>query len=232
MNRTAQFWDRQAARYAGATPDPELEMILSWTQPYLRPGDHILDFACGTGESTRAIAGSVQSVLAMDLSRGMLDVCQSLIAAAEITNVRFHQGTLADDAILADASFDVILAFNSLHLLPDLPAALERAYALLRPGGLFITATPCLGERRSLVRSLLWLVSRVGLVPPVTALTQATVDAQLSRARFAVTATQILSGATVAALTYFIVARRPTLDDNRSHLGCDAPQGECSSQHN
>jgi hypothetical protein len=56
-------------------------------------------------------------------------------------------------------------------LLEDAPKALRRIDELLKPGGLLISVTPCLGEKRTLpIRSLMLLVrlaSRLGLIPYV-----------------------------------------------------------------
>jgi SAM-dependent methyltransferase len=65
-------------------------------------------------------------------------------------------------------SFDVILAFNILHLLRDLPQVTQRINDLLRPGGLFISSTPCLGGKWAPLNVFLLLLSKVGLVPYLT----------------------------------------------------------------
>jgi len=39
--------------------------------------------------------------------------------------------------------YDVILAFNILHLIEDAPAAIQHIHGLLKPGGIFISKTVC-----------------------------------------------------------------------------------------
>jgi 2-polyprenyl-3-methyl-5-hydroxy-6-metoxy-1,4-benzoquinol methylase len=48
--------------------------------------------------------------------------------------VGFIQGDVFDDAI-APGSFNVVLAFNLLQLLEDIPAIVQRVHTLLRPAG-------------------------------------------------------------------------------------------------
>ena len=85
-------------------------------------------------------------------------------------NVSFAQATIFDDSLERE-SFDVVLAFAVLHLLEEAPEVLLRIDELLKPGGLLLSVTPCLGEKGTLpVRSLMLLVrlaGRLGLMPPV-----------------------------------------------------------------
>ena len=59
----------------------------------------------------------------------------------------------------------MILALNVLHLLEEPDLILERMSNLLKPGGLFISATACLGERWSPLASCLLLLSKTRFVP-------------------------------------------------------------------
>ncbi len=75
----------------------------------------------------------------------------------------FAQKTLFDEG-LGRETYDVILAFNIFHLVEDARKAVERAAKLLKPGGLMISSTPCLGETGLVLRTLLPLVSKVGIL--------------------------------------------------------------------
>src|SRR5512133_2072020 len=69
----------------------------------LRPGQRVLDVACGTGVVARLAAervGPTGGVDGIDLNAGMLAVAQSLAAP-----VRWHHGT-ALELPFADAAFD------------------------------------------------------------------------------------------------------------------------------
>lgn len=57
----------------------------------------------------------------------------------------FTKATLFDESLERE-SFDAVLAFNIFHLLEGAPKALRRIDELLKPGGLLMSVTPCLGE--------------------------------------------------------------------------------------
>ena len=78
--------------------------------------------------------------------------------------MRFEQATL-DDVEAPDGTYDAILALSVLHLLEDWQDAIERAYALLKPGGVFVTSTPHLAEANVILKTLLPLGHRLGVLP-------------------------------------------------------------------
>jgi ubiquinone/menaquinone biosynthesis C-methylase UbiE len=64
----------------------------------------------------------------------MIEIEREKAAAEGVSNLRFDRATLFDPE-LEEGSFDAVLAFNLLHLLEDIPAAIQRIRALPRPGG-------------------------------------------------------------------------------------------------
>ena len=62
-------------------------------------------------------------------------------------------------------SFNVILAFNILHYIEDIPEVMLRINDLLKPGGLFISATACLGERKTFLSMMMFFLTKIGVVP-------------------------------------------------------------------
>ena len=93
----------------------------------------------------------------------MIQLAKERARECEVANVYFAQKTLFDEG-LGRETYDVILAFNILHLLEDARKAVERASELLKPGGLMVSSTPCLGETGIVLRTLLPLVSKVGIL--------------------------------------------------------------------
>lgn len=84
--------------------------------------------------------------------------------ASHQTNCSFTQGTIFNED-LADASFDKIISYSVIHLLEDSEAAIRRIHELLKPGGLFISATACFREKKSFrkwleVRNILQQIKR------------------------------------------------------------------------
>jgi len=104
-------------------------------------GDDVLEVGCGTGSTALLLADSVKQITAIDISSNMIDIASNKAKDPQIENVNFIQSTLFDDT-LEKRSFDVILAFNFLHLLEDTPEAIRRINELLKLEGLFIATRP------------------------------------------------------------------------------------------
>ena len=122
-----------------------------------------MDYACGTGIVTYKIAADVKEIHAIDTSAKMIDLAKARARECEDANVHFARKTIFDEGLERE-SFDVILAFNILHLLEDARAAVRRVSELLKPGGLMVSVTPCLGEAGVLLKTLLPLISKVGIL--------------------------------------------------------------------
>ena len=69
MPTVSEFWDGRAQNYdaqVGTHYAEAYEKTAACFKKYLKPTDTVLDFACGTGIVTFAVAPSVQSVRAID----------------------------------------------------------------------------------------------------------------------------------------------------------------------
>lgn len=97
----------------------------------LKPGERLLDLACGTGIVARMAAGTGVSVIGADLNPGMLEVA---VDRAEGTGIVFQQAD-AQDLPFHDSSFDVIICQQGLQFFPDKARALAECFRVLRPGG-------------------------------------------------------------------------------------------------
>ena len=158
MQSAAEFWDRAAERYARAPVRDEsaYAATLGRVRAHFRATDRVLELGCGTGMTAVALAPDVAEYEGRDVSEKMLGIARGRVAADGPANLRFVPGDAG--AAIADTPFDVVLAFNLLHLLPDLDGALARIHDLLPPGGRFISKTPCLAGRGLTLRyrALLW----------------------------------------------------------------------------
>ena len=104
-----------------------------------RPGERVLDVACGTGVVTRLVAqraGRTGSVVGLDLNPGMLAVAASSTANEPPTSAPITwQEASATKMPLPDAAFDIVYCQLGLQFFPDRPAALREMYRVLVPGG-------------------------------------------------------------------------------------------------
>jgi ubiquinone/menaquinone biosynthesis C-methylase UbiE len=203
----ARFWDKIADRYAAQpVSDPAAyEHKLQKTREYFRPDSRVLEFACGTGTTTLSHAPYVRSLLACDISARMLAYARDKAEKAAVTNVEFVQGELLE-LDLEDSSFDVVMGHSILHLLPERASTLERVHRLLRPGGVFVSSTVCLGEMGPHMRVILPLLRLVGKAPLVRIFRVADLERELSAAGFAVEYRMVPKSSKAVC---FLVARRP-----------------------
>ena len=164
MKKSDWFWDWIARRYdKQAQEDEAHDRAVERFAKYIKADGTVLDYACGTGVVSYKIAADVKEVHAIDSSAEMVDVAKERAREREVANVHFARKTIFDET-LGRESYDVILAFNILHLLEDVREAVQRASELLKPGGLVVSLTPCLGEAGGVLRALLPLISKVGIL--------------------------------------------------------------------
>jgi ubiquinone/menaquinone biosynthesis C-methylase UbiE len=185
----ARFWDRGARRYAASpVADPAgYERTLDRTRQHLRPGDSVIEFGCGTGTTALALAPAVGRIVATDISGEMIAIARSRAGAQGCANAEFRVGT-PGAMPEADGTFDAALGFNVLHLMAARQAALRSIHRLLKPGGLFISKTPCLREATPLLRLVLPLMRLAGKAPSVSVLSAAGLEREIAAAGFEIIA--------------------------------------------
>lgn len=101
-----------------------------------RPGERVLDLACGTGIVTRQVASAVGpegSVVGVDLSADMLAVARRLPVPGDVP-VQWRRGDAAA-LDLPDGSFELLLCQQGLQFFPDRPAAAREMRRVLTPEG-------------------------------------------------------------------------------------------------
>ena len=177
---------------------------LEITRGYVKPDMAVLEFGCGTGSTAIAHAAYVNHIQAIDLSANMLEIARSKAADAGVSNVTLQQASI--DAFEApDESFDAILGLSILHLLTDRNAAIAKVYRMLKPGGIFVSSTVCLGDSMKWLKPIAPTIGRLfGLV--IRVLTSADLLRSLTEAGF--TIEQEWQPGPKKAV--FIVAKKPT----------------------
>lgn len=110
----------------------------------IRPGDRILDLACGPANQLVQIArlNPECQFVGFDLSAEMLDRARELAATENLANVEFEHGSITDLARFESRSFDAVMSTMALHHLPDLNClnkTFSEAARVLKPdGGLYL----------------------------------------------------------------------------------------------
>ena len=204
-----RFWDRAARKYA-ADPIADMagyERTLERTASLLKASDTVLELGCGTGTTALRLAPRVRQIVATDVSGEMIAIAREKAAAQGCRNVEF-MAVAADRAPGLDGSYDAVLAFNLLHLVPDRPAALAQAHRLLRPGGLLVSKTPCLSEMNLLIRLAVPVMRLVGRAPSVSFFTAPELEADIAAAGFEIME-RARHGSGRKDARIFIAARKP-----------------------
>jgi ubiquinone/menaquinone biosynthesis C-methylase UbiE len=188
MVRTANdayFWDRIARKYA---TDPIVDMAgyertLERTRHCLRSDHIVFEFGCGTGTTALKLAPAVGRIVATDVSSEMISIAREKAEGESHLNAEFEVAT-PEAAPWPDATFDVALGFNVLHLVAAREAALSGLHRLLKPGGLFISKTPCLREMNPLVRIAVPVMQLFGKAPYVVFLSAEDLEREIAAAGF------------------------------------------------
>jgi SAM-dependent methyltransferase len=122
----------------------------------IRPGDTVLDLACGPANQLAMVArlNPETNFVGVDLSDEMLDAARALVAEQGLKNVRFVRHDISDLSMFADQSIDAVMSTMALHHLPDLHT-LKRTYAevhrvLKADGGIYMVDFGHLKSPRSI----------------------------------------------------------------------------------
>lgn len=186
MSKSAKFWDKTAERYAKSPVSDEAtyQKKLVETQRFFRPDMRIVEFGCGTGTTAIHHAPHVQHIDAIDISENMLAIGRGKAGDAGIDNITFTRGTLTEFSA-EDASVDAVLGMNVIHLLPDRHEVIAEVARILKPGGIFISSTVCLGQSYlRFIKLVAPLGKMLGLIPDVFILTEAELVSEISSAGF------------------------------------------------
>ena len=209
--RKARFWDLIARKYAAdAIADVAgYETTLKRVQDLLSVDDDVLELGCGTGSIALRLAPFTRRLRATDLSTEMIAIAREKLAAAPTPQLSLEVAD-ADAPSVAPGSQDVVLAFSLLHLVDDLDYTLAVAAHALRPGGLLIAKTPCVGEMSPLITRLaLPLMRALGKAPQVLCFKAPELQAAMVRQGLELLAVERHGTRKGKDIRVFTVARRP-----------------------
>ena len=120
----ADLWAEHLSRYAFASR--------------CSAGARVLDIGSGAGYGTAELAGQARLAIGVDLSPETIDYARS---AYPQPNIHFVPAS-ATALPFADASFQLVTAFEVIEHLSDWRALLAEARRVLHPDGIFLVSTP------------------------------------------------------------------------------------------
>jgi 2-polyprenyl-3-methyl-5-hydroxy-6-metoxy-1,4-benzoquinol methylase len=115
-------------------------------------------------EGYNAITDKVREIHAIDISSKMIEIAKRKASERSIENIHYAQATIFDERY-QNESFNVILAFRILHMLEDIQGVMRRINELLKPGGIFISVSTCMGDKKTLLGTLVFLASKMRILP-------------------------------------------------------------------
>ena len=171
--KDARFWDNIADSYSRKpiADEEAYEIKLSITREYLAPNTRIFEFGCGTGSTALRHAPFVGHVDATDISPEMIAIAQQKARTENVSNVDFYTGDIAEMDVEGE-SYDAILGLSILHLLKDREAVIRKVHRMLKPGGIFVTSTACLGDNQAYLSPILSFMRWIGKAPFVSVFAQ------------------------------------------------------------
>jgi len=207
MNKASIFWNKLSSHYdkqVNCKYSQAYNLTIEKTKKYLKNTDSVLDYACGTGITIVKLANNVKEIKAIDISIDMINIAKKKIKAQNINNVSFQTCDIMNGTI-KDNSFDAVLAFNILYFVENIDEVLEKVWQTLKDGGLFISVTDCLGEKKSIVNLLQSFFSKLGIIPYIRRYTIKELEDVIKKADFSIIETDNLY---TNPPNYFIVGKK------------------------
>jgi len=206
MQDSAGFWDRQAPGYV-ARPMKDVasyEKAMDRVRSYLTPEQEVLELGCGSGSTAMLLAKHVKHMTASDISGKMIEFGQEKAWNDGIENISFVH-TPAGSSVFEGKSYDVVMAYNVVHLIKGPASVLKQVHRMLKPDGLFITKTPCVGDCPFYWRWLINVMRLVGYAPYVNYLKQVQLERMIEQSGFKIVETGNYPSSPMGR---FIVARK------------------------
>lgn len=131
--------------YEWGGPTSALQLYhLTQLASMIRPGDTVVDLACGPGPLLLELAPLFPDCrfIGADLSQPMLDALKEAAAQRGLHNIETLREDIRELPSLSQGSVDMVITTSALHHLPDLECleqVFQRVERLLKPdGGLYV----------------------------------------------------------------------------------------------
>lgn len=146
MNKNEKYWNERAATYdekVMPSYSDAYKKTFEKSMAYCKAGDEVLEVACGTGILTLQLAKKVKHITAVDISEEMIAKLRQK-AGSDYPNISLLHADIFSSKLDAK-TFDVVAAYNVLLYMENIEVVLARIKSLLKPGGIFLSASDCMG---------------------------------------------------------------------------------------
>jgi SAM-dependent methyltransferase len=127
-----KFWPLEQANNV---PDGEAKLT-HYLNPFLSrlEGLDVLDFGCGDGCETLALAPTVRSIVGLDINPQYIANATRKVEKLSLGNITFAT------EIPNGRTFDAIISLDAFEHFEDPPAILKLMYSVLRPNGVLLAS--------------------------------------------------------------------------------------------
>lgn len=161
-NTNKNFWQKFAKIYTAfmAKNDAAYHSICENLEKYIDNEKNVLELACGTGQITFRMADKAEEWVATDYSENMVEEaekrklqeareCKAIFEVQDATNLTYQ-----------DATFDVVVIANALHIMPDPDTALKEMHRVLKKDGILFA--PTFVYEKGYSKLLIWIMEKAG----------------------------------------------------------------------
>lgn len=147
---------------------------------HLRPGIRVLEIGCGTGMFTEIFARTGAQIVAVDISRDLIE--KAISRGLPVNQVIFLEKRFEDCDV--DGPFDAVIGSSILHHL-EITSALAKIYELLKRGGIMSFAEPNMLNPQIMIQKNIPLIkARMGDSPDESAFVRSQLRRLLLKAGF------------------------------------------------
>lgn len=185
MDQSTKFWDKIAERYSKQpiADEAAYQKKLQVTREYFRSDMEVLEIGCGTGSTAIDHAPYVKHIEAIDISSKMIKIAQEKADAKNIENITFKHLTI-DEFSIPNQTLDVVLGLSIMHLLANKEEVIDKVHKMLKPGGVFVTSTACIGDTMKFFKVIAPIGKFFSLMPLVKVFTTKELEDSLTYADF------------------------------------------------
>ena len=130
FEKAAVVWDKDPGRVQMA--QTIADAMITALKP--KGNELVMDYGSGTGNIALRILPRVHRIIAVDSSKGMLDVLQKKLSHDRITTVEIREWSIGQDPALLPR-FDIIVSSMTMHHIRDTAGTARALYTMLLHGG-------------------------------------------------------------------------------------------------